>query len=131
MTTDKSQLHFKTDEWKSEYRLRIKEIVDRFYKYKMNLYWIELPPMGPAKYQNNTRYINACYKEASELYNFAYVYTTYVLGNEKGEYSKYLPYRGRRTLMRADDDIHLTVVAAKLIAKEILKMIFNNYYFPE
>ena len=56
---------------------------------------------------------------------------TNVLGNEKGEYEKYLPYRGRRTLMRADDDIHLTVVAAKMMVREILTKIFSDYEFPD
>lgn len=131
MTKDKTQFTFKTDAWKQEYKERVKSIVDQFHQYKMNLYWIELPPMGPVKYHNNTRFINACYKEASELNHFTYISTTYVLGNEKGEYSKYLPYRGRRTLMRAEDDIHLTGIAAKLIGNELLKQIYSDYDFPE
>jgi hypothetical protein len=131
MTTEGGNVYFKTEEWKLEYKNRIKAIVDRFKKFKMNLYWIELPPMGPAKYQSDTRYINLCFKESAEQFKYRYISTTYILGNEKGDYEKYLPYRGRRTLMRADDDIHLTVVAAKLIAREILKKVFLDYYFPE
>ena len=102
-----------------------------FQKVKMKLYWIELPPMGPGKYHLETRYINICFKEVSDELGFTYIPTNYVLGDEKGQYQKYLPYRGRKTLMRADDDIHLTVVAAKLIVREILKKIFVDYYFPE
>jgi len=56
---------------------------------------------------------------------------TNVLGNENGEYEKFLPYRGKRTLMRADDDIHLTVVAAKKMVREILIKIFSEYEFPD
>ncbi len=131
MTTDAGSVYFKTNEWKKEYLERIKLIAERFQKAKMNLYWVELPPMGPGKYQSDTRYINACFKEASALHRFTYIPMTNVLGNEKGEYEKYLPYRGRRTLMRADDDIHLTVVAAKLMVREILNKIFLDYEFPD
>ena len=105
--------------------------IEMFQKVKMKLYWIELPPMGPGKYHLETRYINICFKEVSDELGFTYIPTNYVLGDEKGQYQKYLPYRGRKTLMRADDDIHLTVVAAKLIVREILKKIFVDYYFPE
>ncbi len=131
MTTDTGSVYFKTQEWKKEYLERIKLIAERFQKAKMNLYWVELPPMGPGKYQSDTRYINACFKEASELHRFTYIPMTNILGNEKGEYEKYLLYRGRRTLMRADDDIHLTVVAAKLTVREILSKIFLDYEFPD
>jgi hypothetical protein len=131
MKTDAGGFLFKTDEWRVEYLGRIKVIAEKFRKAKMNLYWVELPPMGPAKYQSDTRYINACFKEASDINQFTYLSMTNVLGNEKGEYEKYLPYRGRRTLMRADDDIHLTVVAAKMMVREILTKIFSDYEFPD
>lgn len=131
MTVESGGLIFKTAEWKAEYLERIRAIVNKFNAAKMNLYWLELPPMGPAKYQGDTRFINACFKEASEKYKFTFIPMTYVLGNEKGEYDKYLPYRGKRTLMRADDDIHLTVVAAKKMVQEILVKIFSEYDFPD
>jgi hypothetical protein len=131
MTRDSTYFRFNTNEWKTEYIDRIKTIVDKFRKYNMNVYWIELPPMGPGKYHRETRYLNSSYKEASELLGFSFISTTYVLGDTNGNYSKFLPYRGRRTLMRADDDIHLTVVAARLITKEILNKIFIDYYFPD
>ncbi len=131
MISDLGNVSFRTDEWKKEYLERISTIVNKFYAAKMNLYWIELPPMGPSKFHSETRFINSCFKEASERYNFTYISMTNVLGNENGEYEKFLPYRGKRTLMRADDDIHLTVVAAKKMVREILIKIFSEYEFPD
>ena len=131
LSTETGNVSIQTEAWRAEYKERIKAIVEMFQKVKMKLYWIELPPMGPGKYHLETRYINICFKEVSDELGFTYIPTNYVLGDEKGQYQKYLPYRGRKTLMRADDDIHLTVVAAKLIVREILKKIFVDYYFPE
>ncbi len=131
MTTDTSNLSFRTENWKIEYKERIKAIVEKFQKAKMNLYWIELPPMGPEKYHIDTRFLNSCFKEVADELKFSYISTTHVLGDEKGNYQKYLPYLGRRSLMRADDDIHLTVAGAKKITDELLKKIFEDYHFPE
>ncbi|MBK8398206.1 MAG: DUF459 domain-containing protein [Leptospiraceae bacterium] len=131
ISLDKEKFSLYSEAWRNEYKDRIRKIANQFLKAGMKLYWVELPPMGPTNYHLDTRYVNECFKEVAEELRFKYISTTFVLGDKKGNYQKYLTYKGKRTLMRADDDIHLTVVAAKLIVKEIMKEIFLDYSFLE
>ena len=126
---DKKLYKFPTPEWQKYYRKRVDTILRIFSEKKVRVYWVLLPPMGPTKYHRETRFLNEIFKEETAKLGVTCVSLETVLGDENGKYSKFLPYRGRKTLMRADDDIHLTGAGARKMSRVLMKELYKDFVF--
>lgn len=108
--TDEGVFRFRSEGWEQVYRARIRDLVTQMQDDGARVYWVGLPVMRSASYNNNTLYLNSIFREEVEALGAVFVSTRAVSGDENGEYAPYLPdERGSPRLVRNDDGIHFTL----------------------
>ena len=101
---------FGTEGWKAAYATRIDNLVAMLRSRDVAVYWIGLPRMKSARFDGRMALINGVVEARMKALGVPYLETTALTSNEEGGYEAYLPNKtGRRTLMRANDGIHMSM----------------------
>ncbi len=106
------QIHdFGTEGWKRAYAKRIDDLVALLRSRDVAVYWVGLPRMKRATFDQMMALINAVVSERMEALHVPYVDTVALTSSGEGEYDAYLtnPATGRRQLVRANDGIHMSM----------------------
>ncbi len=115
-----SFIRFKTQEWESIYRGRIKSIIDHAQKHQVTVLWLTPPNMRRGKLNEQMVYLRELiHDEVSK--NHGYVIDTIeILGNNGTEFSDILmEENGNKIKTRSADGIHFSLQGQKIIAKHI------------
>lgn len=111
--------------WSSAYRARIDALRTALLPNGGPVVWIGYPIVRIPKLRRRLQRINAIAREAMAAAPRAtYVDTWSVLAPE-GRFTDTLTIGGRRTRVRADDGIHLTVQGARLLAEQVAPRILE------
>lgn len=101
---------FGTDGWKAAYAKRITDLVALLRSRDVAVYWVGLPRMKRESFDVRMALINGVVSERMRALGVPYIDTTALTSNGEGGYEAYLPNdEGRRTLMRANDGIHMSM----------------------
>lgn len=102
---------FGSDEWKAAYGRRVTDLVALLRANDVAVYWVGLPRMKRASFDEKMSIINAVVEERMRALGVPYVPTVALTSNMDGDYEAYLPAgeSQRRTLMRANDGIHMSM----------------------
>ena len=101
---------FGTEGWKAAYGRRIDDLVAMLRSRDVAVYWVGLPRMKSARFDGRMRLINGVVEARMRALGVPYLETVDLTSNEEGGYEAYLPNKaGRRTLMRANDGIHMSM----------------------
>lgn len=101
---------FGTDGWKAAYARRIDDLVALLRSRDVAVYWVGLPRMKRESFDARMTLINDVVEARMRALGVPYVETTALTSNAEGGYEAYLPNgSGRRTLMRANDGIHMSM----------------------
>ena len=101
---------FGTDGWKAAYGKRITDLVALLRSRDVAVYWVGLPRMKRESFDGRMALINGVVSERMRALGVPYIETTALTSNGEGGYEAYLPNgEGRRTLMRANDGIHMSM----------------------
>ena len=105
------QVHaFGTDGWKAAYAKRITDLVALLRSRDVAVYWVGLPRMKRESFDGRMTLINQVVEARMRALGVPYIETTALTSNTNGGYEAYLPNgEGRRTLMRANDGIHMSM----------------------
>lgn len=105
------QVHrFGTPEWKAAYAKRVDDLVALLRSRDVAVYWVGLPRMKRDGFDHKMALINAVVGERMRALGAPYIETAALTSNAEGGYEAYLPNpEGRRTLMRANDGIHMSM----------------------
>ncbi len=105
------QVHaFGTDSWKAAYARRIDDLVALLRSRDVAVYWVGLPRMKRETFDGRMALINGVVSERMRALGVPYIETTALTSNGEGGYEAYLPNgAGKRTLMRANDGIHMSM----------------------
>jgi len=105
------QVHaFGTDGWKAAYAKRVTDLVTLLRSRDVAVYWVGLPRMKRESFDGRMALINGVVAERMRALGVPYIETTALTSNGEGGYEAYLPdSAGRRTLMRANDGIHMSM----------------------
>ncbi|HEY0925497.1 DUF459 domain-containing protein [Brevundimonas sp.] len=105
------QVHaFGTDGWKAAYAKRVDDLVALLRSRDVAVYWVGLPRMKRESFDGRMALINGVVSERMRALGVPYIETTALTSNAEGGYEAYLPNdAGRRTLMRANDGIHMSM----------------------
>jgi hypothetical protein len=105
------QVHpFGTDGWKAAYAKRVDDLVGLLRSRDIAVYWVGLPRMKRESFDARMTLINAVVAERMAALEVPYIDTVPLTANDAGGYEAYLPTEtGRRTLMRANDGIHMSM----------------------
>ena len=101
---------FGTDGWKAAYGRRIDDLVAMLRSRDVAVYWVGLPRMKSGRFDGRMSLINGVVEARMRALGVPYLETVDLTSNEEGGYEAYLPNKaGRRTLMRANDGIHMSM----------------------
>lgn len=101
---------FGTDGWKAAYARRIDDLVALLRSRDVAVYWVGLPRMKRDGFDAKMTVINQVVSARMRALGVPYIETTALTSNAEGGYEAYLPNgSGRRTLMRANDGIHMSM----------------------
>lgn len=105
------QIHpFGSDGWKTAYAKRIDDLVALLRSRDVAVYWVGLPRMKRASFEAKMTLINGVVEARMRALGVPYIETAALTSNGEGGYEAYLPTdSGRRTLMRANDGIHMSM----------------------
>lgn len=105
------QIHpFGSDGWKAAYARRVDDLVALLRSRDVAVYWVGLPRMKRGTFDARMTLINGVVEARMKALDVPYIETTALTSNGEGGYSAYLPTdSGRRTLMRANDGIHMSM----------------------
>ncbi len=101
---------FGTDGWKAAYAKRVDDLVALLRSRDIAVYWVGLPRMKRASFDAKMDLINEVVAARMAALDVPYIDTVPLTANAAGGYEAYLPTdTGRRTLMRANDGIHMSM----------------------
>ncbi|WP_420478766.1 DUF459 domain-containing protein [Brevundimonas sp. FT23028] len=101
---------FGTEGWKAAYAKRVDDLVTLLRSRDVAVYWVGLPRMKRESFDGRMSLINEVVSARMRALGVPYIETTALTSNDDGGYEAYLPNAaGRRTLMRANDGIHMSM----------------------
>ena len=109
--TEDGTIHaFGSEGWKAAYAARVDDLVALLRSRDVAVYWVGLPRMKSGRFDDRMSLINGVVEARMRALDVPYVETTGLTSNPEGQYEAYLPNDdGRRTLMRANDGIHMSM----------------------
>lgn len=117
-----SFIRFKTPEWESIYRNRIKDIIDNARQHHVTVLWLTPPNMRREKLNEQMIYLRDLINhEVSKNHGYV-IDTRIILGNSGIQFSDILIQTdGLKIKTRSADGIHFSLQGQKLIAKTIFE----------
>ena len=116
---------FGTARWRAIYVARIDALVGLLRQRGAAVYWVGLPKMRRASYDQKAQLLNAIYEDRARALGAQFVPTTPVTIDARGQYDDYLTVDGssRPRLMRARDGIHMTMAGYMRISAPVASAI--------
>jgi hypothetical protein len=113
---------FGTEGWKAAYAKRVTDLVTLLRSRDVAVYWVGLPRMKRESFDGRMALINGVVSERMRALGVPYIETTALTSNGDGGYEAYLPNdAGRRTLMRANDGIHMSMAGYLRMSAPVAK----------
>jgi len=117
-------LAFDTPPWRAVYAGRIDSLVTLLRQSATTVYWVGLPKMRKAAYDEKAQRLNVLYEARARALGAPFVSTVPVTADGQGQYSDYLmDGGGQPRLMRARDGIHMTMAGYLRLAAPVAGLI--------
>jgi hypothetical protein len=115
------QVHpFGSEGWKAAYAQRVRDLVGLLRTNDVQVYWVGLPRMKRASFDQKMSIINAVTAAEMARLGVAHIETVGLTSNADGGYEAYLASEtGQRQLMRAGDGIHMSMAGYLRIADPV------------
>lgn len=112
---------FGSEEWKAAYARRIDDLVGLLRGQGIVVYWVGLPEMKRASFDEKMNLINEVVSSRMAALGVPFIETETLTRDAAGEYDAYLSdaETGRRRLMRLHDGIHMTMAGYIRIAEPV------------
>ncbi|MBB4083652.1 SGNH/GDSL hydrolase family protein [Brevundimonas lenta] len=118
---------FGTDGWRAAYAKRVDDLVTLLRSRDVAVYWVGLPRMKGERFDARIGLINEVVEARMKALGVPYIETLSATSNGDGEYEAYLPNdSGRRTLMRANDGIHMSMAGYLRISAPVAERLKHD-----
>ena len=121
---------FETGGWKTEYRRRVRDVIDILFDGGVKrIYWIGQPIMPEAIFSRHMRVLNEIYRsEAGKRPGVRYIDAYGLFSTSSGAYSDYLKDEtGRLQQVREGDGTHFTYAGGLRLARVVLAAIKTDW----
>ncbi|MBS0408513.1 MAG: DUF459 domain-containing protein [Proteobacteria bacterium] len=114
-----------SDGWRRVYGERLDRTVALLRNRGAVVYWVGLPKMRDAAYDQDVATMNAFLAERMAALGVPFIDTAPLSVDGKGEFNAYLPAPGAAAprLMRANDGVHMTMAGYELISQPLVERI--------
>ena len=116
-------LAFRSQEWETSYRSRIRSIIDEAKQHHVAVIWISPPNMRRSELNSGMAYLRTLYASEAETAHCIYLSGNSILGYSDTQYDDYRDIDGHRLRLRSGDGTHFTPQGQKMIAERILASI--------
>ncbi len=117
--TGRQVLNFNTPQWREVYGGRIDALVGLLRRHGATVYWVGLPKMRRAGFDQKSQILNGLYSSHAQALGVPYIPTVPVTIDGQGGYDDYLVEGGHPRLMRAKDGVHMTMAGYLRIAAPV------------
>ena len=119
---------FGTDGWKAAYGRRVDNLVNTLRQQGAVIYWVGLPKMERSHFDDGASLINAVLAQHMTALGAEFIPTVPLTTDENGDYSAYLRVGASKTktLMRANDGIHMSMAGYLRITAPVAAMIHRD-----
>ena len=121
--TNHQVLNFNTPQWREVYGGRIDALVGLLRRHGAAVYWVGLPKMRRAGYDQKSEVLNGLYSGHANALGVPFIPTIPVTVDGRGGYDDYLVEGGHPRLMRAKDGVHMTMAGYLRIAAPVSGLI--------
>jgi hypothetical protein len=113
---------FSTPEWASTYAQRVDSIISLLKSRGVAIYWVELPPMGPAPLEAEAQYVTTIQRDRAMREKIRYVETRKSFSDPNGRYTDQgTDTNGTPTRLRSRDGIHFLKSGNNKLAMLVLQ----------
>ena len=106
-----------TPEWREIYSKRIDRFIKRLKKSRAAVYWVGLPIMRSAKYNDKMQLMNEIFRERAFVNGVRFIDTWNGFADQFGRYSAFGPdLTGQVRRLRAADGVHFTIRGYRKLA---------------
>lgn len=116
-------LNFNSPQWRDVYGGRIDALVGLLRRHGAAVYWVGLPKMRRAGFDQKSEILNGLYSSHAQALGAPFIPTVPVTVDARGGYDDYLDEGGRPRLMRAKDGVHMTMAGYLRIASPVSGLI--------
>ena len=116
-------LNFNTPQWRQVYGGRIDALVGLLRRRGAAVYWVGLPKMRRAGFDQKSQILNGLYSSHAQALGVPFIPTVPVTIDGQGGYDDYLVEGGHPRLMRAKDGVHMTMAGYLRIAAPVSGLI--------
>jgi lysophospholipase L1-like esterase len=100
-------IQFGTPEWASTYAQRVDDMIRILKQRGIAIYWVELPPMGPAPLEAEAGFVATVQRDRVEREKIRYIETRKIFSDATGRYTDQgTDVNGKAMRLRARDGIH-------------------------
>jgi hypothetical protein len=100
-------IQFGTPEWASTYAQRVDNIIRTLRERNIAIYWVELPPMGPAPLEAEASLVATVQRDRALQEKIRYIETRKIFSDASGRYTDQgTDVNGKAMRLRARDGIH-------------------------
>ncbi|MEO8558841.1 MAG: DUF459 domain-containing protein [Rhodospirillales bacterium] len=125
---DKPRSLFRSKDWEAGYIKRTDDFMDKVTGIGIPLVWVGLPIMRDEKWNDESIYLNAIFKQEAETRGVVFLATWNMTADKDGKYAPYgLDLKGDKRLLRANDGIHFTESGYDLIADRVLQTLREKF----
>lgn len=111
------------DAWRKAYRTKMSELFEIGRRYKCEMIWIGLPPMG-SRYARILAQTAQAQRDGCDEQGIRFIDTVPILGDENGQFRTYMTdSRGKAIRLRTKDKEHLSPIGNKLVIEQLLPVL--------
>lgn len=116
-------LKFKSPAWETEYRSRIRNILDQAKAKDIAVIWVGPPAMKRVALSEGVRFLDGLYQSEVEAAGQRYIAVDDLFGYQDHRYNDPTTLNGHPVRLRSDDGTHFTITGQKLIAHAVLNLL--------
>jgi hypothetical protein len=117
-------IQFGTPEWASAYAQRVDDLLKALKDRSIAVYWVELPPMGPAPLEAEAALVATVQRDRILRANIRYVETRKIFSDPSGRYTdRGTDLAGKVTRLRSRDGIHFLKTGNNKLGMMVLEAI--------
>jgi uncharacterized protein len=117
-------IQFGTPEWASAYAQRVDDLLKALKDRGIAVYWVELPPMGPAPLEAEAAVVATVQRDRAVRASIRYVETRKIFSDPSGRYTdRGMDLAGKVTRLRSRDGIHFLKTGNNKLGMMVLEAI--------
>lgn len=122
-------LSFGSPQWSMEFTRRCDRLMGILAATTTKVYWLSIPPMQAALFQERISVVNAIYEQVAKAQKtVSYINLARTLGDKQGNYVAAKLVDGTLQVIRCADGVHPEVAGGRLVSRLLVERLDQDFY---